>query len=453
MELKKKLMKFGIIAAILICVFVVLIIVIQNINKQDKEHKTNQSIEDESKYEKITKKIATYVVKGEYEAIVNMFSDDLKEKTTLQRFKEEFSNTLFNVGDFVKYADIYVTENEDSISSKAFIEFKEKDICVNLFLDTWGNIDGITLDYCTVPNKTKTYEEHYVSIGKYSLHGLLTLPKKKKNPPVVVFVHDIDNTDMNLSMYENKPFSSLAHSLAKKGIASLRYNKRFYQYAKLESNVYTVNESILDDVSSAIEFVSKDKRVDTNNIYVIGIGLGGSLSPIIAKNNPTIKGIICLAGSPRNILDILQSKILNEIKLSRKSKDAKIKETKLVKEAIAEVKTFKKNTKGYTLGYSKAFLFSLSQMNIEQTSKELEIPMLFMQGSLDYQTYAKVDFVKWQQVLNGKNNCTFKLYDNLNHLFMKSDAKNLSESKIILTEKGKIDSQVIDDMASWIKEK
>ena len=453
MELKKKLMKFGIIAAILICVFVVLIIVIQNINKQDKEHKTNQSREDESKYEKITKKIATYVVKGEYEAIVNMFSDDLKEKTTLQRFKEEFSNTLFNVGDFVKYADIYVTENEDSISSKAFIEFKEKDICVNLFLDTWGNIDGITLDYCTVPNKTKTYEEHYVSIGKYCLHGLLTLPKKKKNPPVVVFVHDIDNTDMNLSMYENKPFSSLAHSLAKKGIASLRYNKRFYQYAKLESNVYTVNESILDDVSSAIEFVSKDKRVDTNNIYVIGIGLGGSLSPIIAKNNPTIKGIICLAGSPRNILDILQSKILNEIKLSRKSKDAKIKETKLVKEAIAEVKTFKKNTKGYTLGYSKAFLFSLSQMNIEQTSKELEIPMLFMQGSLDYQTYAKVDFVKWQQVLNGKNNCTFKLYDNLNHLFMKSDAKNLSESKIILTEKGKIDSQVIDDMASWIKEK
>ena len=65
MELKKKLMKFGIIAAILICVFVVLIIVIQNINKQDKEHKTNQSREDESKYEKITKKIATYVVKGE----------------------------------------------------------------------------------------------------------------------------------------------------------------------------------------------------------------------------------------------------------------------------------------------------------------------------------------------------------------------------------------------------
>ena len=125
MELKKKLMKFGIIAAILICVFVVLIIVVQNINKQDKEHKTNQSIEDESKYEKITKKIATYVVKGEYEAIVNMFSDDLKEKTTLQRFKEEFSNTLFNVGDFVTYADIYVTENEDSISSKAFIEFKE----------------------------------------------------------------------------------------------------------------------------------------------------------------------------------------------------------------------------------------------------------------------------------------------------------------------------------------
>lgn len=80
-------------------------------------------------------------------------------------------------------------------------------------------------------------------------------------------------------------------------------------------------------------------------------------------------------------------------------------------------------------------------------SYKLDIPIFIAQGRADFQVYKDIDYVEWQKLLKDRDNVTFKLYDNLNHLFMKSNGRmNVTEYNI----KGTVDSKVIKDIAKWI---
>ncbi|MDF2845259.1 MAG: hypothetical protein K0R00_3685, partial [Herbinix sp.] len=91
--------------------------------------------------------------------------------------------------------------------------------------------------------------------------------------------------------------------------------------------------------------------------------------------------------------------------------------------------------------------YSLNQLNSGEVAKSLEIPMLFLQGSADFQVNIDKDFMEWKEILKNKTNCTFKEYNNLNHLFMNSNGKSdITEYDIA----GKFDGTVIKDIADWI---
>ena len=73
--------------------------------------------------------------------------------------------------------------------------------------------------------------------------------------------------------------------------------------------------------------------------------------------------------------------------------------------------------------------------------------MLFLQGGADFQVYPEKDFNEWKTLLAGKPNVEFRLYPNLNHLFMQSSGeKSLDE----YDGKANVDPQVITDIAQWV---
>ncbi len=112
-------------------------------------------------------------------------------------------------------------------------------------------------------------------------------------------------SDMNESVGStpNRPFEDIAHGLAKQGIATLRYNKATYQYPTASGDTATIEYEVLDDAASAAKMLSKDKRVDTNQIYLLGHSLGGMMAPKITADNPQIKGFISMAGTLRTFQD------------------------------------------------------------------------------------------------------------------------------------------------------
>lgn len=77
-------------------------------------------------------------------------------------------------------------------------------------------------------------------------------------------------------------------------------------------------------------------------------------------------------------------------------------------------------------------------------------PVLILQGTGDFQVSADKDYGLFKTALKDRPNTTFKLYDGLNHLFIKSagpDKGSVAE----YTTPGNVDENVLDDIANWIR--
>lgn len=287
--------------------------------------------------------------------------------------------------------------------------------------------------------------------GDNKVDGLLTLPEGVENPPVIILVQGSGQSDMNetIGKGENKPFKDIAQGLAEEGIATIRYNKRYYQYPKLAPKDLTVQDEILNDVNSAIEFAYNNEEVNNNKIYVLGHSQGGMVAPEIAKNNNKVTGIISLAGTPRKLEDVILDQNKDALdKMTDKTEAEKTAMLDEVKTEINKIKVLNPNDDQTTiLGINSEYWVSLNNLNTPEVVKSLEIPMLFLQGDADFQVYKDVDFKAWQDILEGKDNATFISYPELNHLFMKTNGKS------DITEydtKGTVDAKVISDIAQWV---
>ena len=285
-----------------------------------------------------------------------------------------------------------------------------------------------------------------------TLEGCLWMPEQiKEKPKLVILVHGSGQSDMNETIGDagNTPFRDIAEGLAKKGIATLRYNKRYFQYADKADDYVTIQDEVLDDVTYAIQFV---EALDCcSDIYIAGHSMGGMLAPVIAKENEEVKGIILLAGTPRTLQDIIYDQNVEALDQNRSLSGAQREnQLKLVKYAVDQInKLTGQETEKY-LGVPACYWYSLNQLHHDQVAKELNIPMLIMQGSADFQVYPDKDFKQWKSLLGDRKNVSFHLYEGLNHLFMKTNGKrDVSEYNV----KGNVASEVIQDMADWVLEK
>lgn len=81
---------------------------------------------------------------------------------------------------------------------------------------------------------------------------------------------------------------------------------------------------------------------------------------------------------------------------------------------------------------------------------KLQKPVLILQGDKDFQVSVERDFNAYRALLCDKPNVTFKLYPNLNHVFMPSVYGKILKAKKEYQVAQRIDQQVIHDVADWI---
>ncbi len=100
-----------------------------------------------------------------------------------------------------------------------------------------------------------------IEIGStFKLNGILCMPEGVENPPVVVMVQGSGQSDYDETISANKPFRDIAEGLAKHGVASICYNKRYYQYAAAAAekvNTLTIQDEVTEDVGEAIAFAKQ----------------------------------------------------------------------------------------------------------------------------------------------------------------------------------------------------
>ncbi len=303
------------------------------------------------------------------------------------------------------------------------------------------------------------YSEKIV-VGKgteYPLNGLLTIPDSTDGKvPAVVLVHGSGASNMNEQIYKLTPFKDLAEGLAKRGIASIRYDKRSFVHGrKMRKQCITVREETIEDAVLATDLLRGDPRIDLDEIYIIGHSMGAMLAPRIDAEGGNFRGLILMAGTPFRLEDI----VVRQLKQARGSKGGFLKaivglEDKvfskkfdgLYEMSVEEAKK-KKFAGGTTLWYFREMGRKTAVDYLLETKK----PVLIMQGGMDFQILPSEDYVGFREQLKDREKVEYRLYEELNHVFVKGICNDILKAGKKYRVEQHIGAEVIDDIAAFIK--
>ena len=301
-----------------------------------------------------------------------------------------------------------------------------------------------------------TSEKIIVGEGsQFPLNGLLTFPDGCQEPvPAVVMVHGSGPSNMDEKVMSLTPFKDLAEGLAERGVASLRYDKRTFAHARQAARtVMTVKEETIDDALLAVGLLKRDPRIDPGRIFILGHSMGAMLAPRIDAEGGDVRGLILMAGTPYRLEEI----VLRQLKQSGGGRSV-LKwivglEYKVFSKKFAglyEMSDDEAKKKKFAGALSLYYFKEMGQKTAADYLLESKKPVLVMQGGRDFQVLAEDDFKKFRELLAERENTVFRLYPDLNHLFVEAVYDDILKASKEYGAERHIGDAVIGDIAAFI---
>lgn len=281
-----------------------------------------------------------------------------------------------------------------------------------------------------------------------TLSGTLSIPRKDGTFPAVILISGNGEHDRNEEFGNFKPFLDISNYLTKQGIAVLRYDKR--GVGESTGNYDSANSfDFANDVTSAIGYLLTREEIKRNEIGLIGHSEGGLIAPIVASQSSNVAFIISLAGPSLSGDKILlsQQKAIATAKGTNKSdieKNQKLNQgafeivqfykdndtlNKKMTEYIEEISlndpdkpenmSYEKYVEAQVNGILRPWMINFLRYNPKKYIKQVQVPVLALNGSKDLQVLASENLSEWKRILesSGNKNVTIKELENLNHLF------------------------------------
>lgn len=295
------------------------------------------------------------------------------------------------------------------------------------------------------------FEERPVVIdhGTPPLPGTLTLPRGEGPFPAVLLVHGSGPHDRDETIGPNKPFRDIAHGLAARGIASLRYDKRAkvspFAFAGRD---YTVDDETTDDAVAALALLHDSAGIDRERVHVLGHSLGGMLAPrIVQRSQDRAAGAILFAAPARPLMDLLLEQLGNMASLDGAVSAAERASLDATADQVRRIRAGERLPAGQgPLGASSAYWTSAEAVDAVADARTLGRRVLVLHGGRDIQV-VDADWTRWQAGLSGVPYATLKLYPALSHLGIAGEGPG---SPADYTTPGRVDDTLLDDLAAWI---
>lgn len=411
------------------------------------------------------------LVKGDFATAEASFDDSMKNALPQAKLKETWDQLIAQVGAFQKQTGTRTTVVQGYRTVFVTCQFEKAAIDVRIVFDAQGKIAGLFFSQAQASAatpapynppayvKTSSFHETDVTIGndEWALPGTLTMPQGSGPFPGVVLVHGSGANDRDETIGPNKPFRDLAWGLASQGIAVLRYDKRTLvhsaKFAATPALVaqLTVQEETIDDALLGAQFLRQTKAVDPQRVFILGHSLGATLAPRMGQQDPTLAGLILLAGAARPLEDLMLEQYTYLFNLDGTQTPEEKTQLQAIQTQVSQVKSPDLATSAapqdQLLGAAAAYWLDLRDYNPTQVASSLPIPMLILQGGRDYQVSATKDFTTWETALEGKAGATLKLYPQLNHLFITGDGQSSPQEYQM---EGHVSQDVVDDISAWI---
>ncbi len=401
---------------------------------------------------------------GDFISAASKFDDQMKIALNEAKLKEAWINTIGEAGALLQLNTPKTAEVESYRIVTISCSFQRSVIDVQITFNKKGQISGLnfiptSMEY-HAPNYVEklAFREVEVTIGeeKWALPGTLTVPDGSGPFPGLVLVHGSGPNDRDETIGPNKIFKDMAWGLASKGIAVLRYDKRTFKHVKQLTpdliDKMTVKEEVIDDALLAINLMRKTEGIDPKRVFYLGHSLGATLAPRIAQQDNKLAGIIIMAGITRSIEETILDQFTYLYNINGKITPEQQAELDALKNKVNKLKDpeFIKNISSQDLPLAMPVTYWKDLHNHDPVAivKALNMPILVLQGSRDYQVLESKDFKGWKDALNNKENAAFKVFPELNHLFITGEGKSSPQEYMV---EGHVEKEVIDYIVEWIK--
>ncbi len=301
------------------------------------------------------------------------------------------------------------------------------------------------------------------------LPGTLTLPAPgPAKPPVVLLLAGSGLQDRDETIGANKPLRDLAHGLAARGVASLRYDRRTVvlverlraagdgaegEGARAEARAallaMTFADEVIDDAAAALTWLRAQPDVRGDALFVAGHSLGAVAAPEVARASPPVRGLATLAGPGRRLDLLMEEQITFQATLTGLSEaEARLR----AKEALAPLaeRGARLREEESVMGASGRYWRDVLARDPVALFGATDLPVLVLQGAADCQV-RRTDYDLLLGALEARpggaqRGCVFP---GLNHLFFAVSGPSTGAE---YHEPGRMDPAVAEELAGWVRQ-
>lgn len=275
-----------------------------------------------------------------------------------------------------------------------------------------------------------------IDIEDGSLYGRLS---KENSETVVLIVAGSGRTDMNgntdNSKDRNDSLLQLSEELNKKGISTLRFDKR--TAGKSANSVKKQMPEFDLFVSDCIAWIQYLEKLGYKKIYIAGHSQGSLVGMLAALEEP-VDGFISLAGAGQSIDKVLIDQLSSKY-------DASSKEMEILKDLQNGEIDHTISGDSMFSPENQEFILSWMQYNPSEIIKKLEIPILIINGEDDLQVKTSEAFLL-SDTLKGVEPV---IISNMNHLL--KEVNNEKENLASYSDPSyPVHEDVINEIVSFI---
>src|SRR4051794_8527566 len=266
------------------------------------------------------------------------------------------------------------------------------------------------------------FDEEDVTIAPADLAvgGTLALPGTPGPHPAVVLLPGSGPMDRDETIDRNKPFKDLAWGLASRGVAVLRFDKVTLRHPNRAAD-FTLNDEYVQHAIAGTQLLRQQESIEPSRVFVLGHSLGGTAAPRVAIADPSVAGLILLAGGaqPLHWAAVRQLRYLGSLDpASAESARPAIEALTQQAHTVDSPDLSDATPAGHLpFGVPAAYWLDLRGYDPAATAARLGKPMLILQGGRDYQVTVDDDLARWRAALADRPDVTIRVHDADNHLF------------------------------------